>query len=254
MTRSQSLLTRAQCSRSWPVPTLSFAPLPPLPPARPARPSTWLDHLELSDFHTLRSSTGARWWPPSAPGGSAPIVAALVRAELEARLPAGLGRLVELFGKLRDETRTVLPDLAQRRAFLRAMLSGRVAAAADAGRRSRGRAADGRGARRRDRTAWGWSGFDPRLPVARDLLSLRGRPRAGRRPISLVLGDGVATDVAVLARRDAPEAGWPTSTPPFLAAEARDGPELQVIAGTDALTDLALALGGPRAAPLLPGA
>ena len=96
-------------------------------------PTNVVDHPELSDFHTPAIIDRGQMVAAIGTAGAAPIVAALVRAELEAKLPPGLGRLVELFGKLREETRASLPDLAQRRAFLRAMMSGAVGEAADAG-------------------------------------------------------------------------------------------------------------------------
>src|ERR1035438_7066973 len=80
--------------------------------ARAARtagvPLNVVDHPELSDFHTPAIVDRGQVVAAFGTAGSAPIVAAPIRAELEARLPTGLGRLVELFGKLREETRAAL--------------------------------------------------------------------------------------------------------------------------------------------------
>jgi len=203
-------------------------------------PVNVVDHPELSDFHTPAIIDRDQVVAAIGTAGAAPIVAALIRAELEAKLPAGIGRLVELFGKLRDETRAAFPDLAQRRAFLRAMISGAVAEAADADDAAQAerlmREALGRGA-----TAEGkvWL---IETPSARDLLSLRAARVLAEADL-LVLSDGVAVDVVVLARRDASRRPLAETDAAFLAREAAEGRQTAVIAGSEALTALALALG-----------
>jgi precorrin-2 dehydrogenase/sirohydrochlorin ferrochelatase len=203
-------------------------------------PTNVVDHPELSDFHTPAIIDRDQVVAAVGTAGSAPIVAALVRAELEAKLPAGLGRLARLFGALRDETRAALPDLAQRRAFLRAMMSGAVAQAADAG--------DMAAAERimRASLAAPLSALGVvwliETPDARDLVSLRAA-RALAEADTLVLGEGVAADVAVLARRDAPRRALADTDAAFLVAEAKAGRQTAVVAGLDALTDLALEIG-----------
>ncbi|HXQ14439.1 MAG TPA: bifunctional precorrin-2 dehydrogenase/sirohydrochlorin ferrochelatase [Caulobacteraceae bacterium] len=204
-------------------------------------PTNVADHPELSDFHTPAIIDRGQMVAAIGTAGAAPIVAALVRAELEAKLPAGLGRLVELFGKLRAETRAALPDLAQRRAFLRAMMGGVVAEAAEAG--------DLETAERLMRAALAEGVVTLgvvwliQTPEARDLISLRAA-RALAEADTLVLGHGVATDVAVLGRRDAPRRTLAETDAGFLADEAAQGRQTAVVADLDALTDLALALGG----------
>ncbi len=204
-------------------------------------PTNVVDHPELSDFHTPAIIDRGQVIAAIGTAGSAPIVAALVRAELEAKLPAGLGRLAEVFGKLRDDTRAALPDLDRRRAFLRTMMSGAVAEAADAG--------DLAGAERLMRAALAAGASTLGVvwlietPGARDLLSLRAA-RVLAEADTLVLGEGVAADVAVLARRDAPRRALGDTDAAFLVAEAGAGRQTAVVAGLDALTDLALAMGG----------
>ena len=220
---------------------VAFCEAAALAARRAGVPTNVVDHPQLSDFHTPAIIDRGQVVAAIGTAGAAPIVAALVRAELEARLPAGLGRLAQLFGALRNETRAALPDLAQRRAFLRTMLSGAVAEAADAG--------DMGAAERTMRAAL----TDPlsalgvvwliEAPDARDLLSLRAA-RVLAEADTLVLGDGVAADVAVLARRDAPRRTLADTGAAFLIAEAKAGRQTAVVAGRGALTDLALAIGG----------
>jgi precorrin-2 dehydrogenase/sirohydrochlorin ferrochelatase len=203
-------------------------------------PTNVVDHPELSDFHTPAIIDRGQVVAALGTAGSAPIVAALIRAELEARLPPGLGRLVELFGKLREEIRAALPDLAERRAFLRAMMSGLVAEAADAG--------DMAGAERRLREALTEGATMQGViwlivaPEARDLVSLRAA-RALAEAEMLVLGEGVTGDVAALARRDAPRRTLAETSATLLAGEASEGRQTAVVASLEALTRLALALG-----------
>src|SRR5579863_4837327 len=62
-----------------------------------------VDHPELSDFHTPAIIDRGQVVAAIGTGGAAPIVAALLRAELEAKIAPGLGALAELFGKLRPK-------------------------------------------------------------------------------------------------------------------------------------------------------
>jgi precorrin-2 dehydrogenase/sirohydrochlorin ferrochelatase len=153
-------------------------------------PVNVVDHPELSDFHTPAIIDRGQVVAAIGTAGAAPILAALLRADLEARISPSLGPLAALFGRLRAEIRTAYPDLAQRRAFLRAMLAGPVAAAADAG--------DVAAAERllREAIAQGQAGAG-RIwlvaePAARDLITLRGA-RALAEADVLVLGEGVSS-------------------------------------------------------------
>ena len=208
-------------------------------------PVNVVDHPELCDFHTPAIIDRGQVVAAIGTGGAAPIVSALLRAELEAKIPAGLGRLAGLFGALRPEIVAAFPDLAHRRAFLRALLSGPAAAAADAGdlvkaeqliraELARGLAALG--------AVWLIA-----APPSRDELSLRAA-RALAEADTLVLGDGVAPEVAVLARRDAPRHALADAEAAFLAAEAAAGRQTAVVAMAGDLSPLARnldALGAP---------
>lgn len=202
-------------------------------------PVNVVDHPELCGFHTPAIVDRGQVVAAVGTAGAAPIVAALLRAELEAKIPAGLGRLAALFGELRPEIVAAFPDLAQRRAFLRALLSSPVAEAADQG--------DIEGARRRLRAELGKgvAAFGQvwliAAPPSRDLLSLRAA-RALAEAETLVLGEGVDPAVAALARRDAPQRALAAIDAAFLAREASEGRQTAVVANIAALRPLAAAL------------
>jgi uroporphyrin-III C-methyltransferase/precorrin-2 dehydrogenase/sirohydrochlorin ferrochelatase len=60
-------------------------------------------------------------------GGTAPVLARLLRARLESFVPAAYGRLATLAGELRERVRAALPDTRARRQFWERMLAGPVA-------------------------------------------------------------------------------------------------------------------------------
>jgi precorrin-2 dehydrogenase len=198
-------------------------------------PVNVVDHPELCDFHTPAIIDRGQVIAAIGTGGAAPIVSALLRAELEARIPAGLGRLATLFGALRPEIVAAFPDLAHRRAFLRALLAGPAAEAADAGDLVKAeqliRAELARGL-----VALGAIWLIA-APPSREDLSLRAA-RALAEADTLVLGEGVGPDVAVLARRDAPRRAPADADAAFLAAEAAEGRRTAVLADADALSVL----------------
>jgi precorrin-2 dehydrogenase/sirohydrochlorin ferrochelatase len=195
-----------------------------------------VDHPELCDFHTPAIIDRGQVVAAIGTGGAAPIVSALLRAELEAKIPAGLGRLASLFGALRPEIVAAFPDLAHRRAFLRALLAGPAAEAADADDLAKAeqliRAELARGL-----TALGAIWLIA-APANRDDLSLRAA-RALAEADTLALADGVAPGVAVLARRDAPRRALADANAVFLAKEAAEGRRIAVLAAADALAPLA---------------
>ena len=211
--------------------------------ARAARaagtPVNVVDHPELCDFHTPAIIDRGQVVAAIGTGGAAPIVAALLRAELEARIPAGLGRLAALFGRVRPEIVAAFPDLAQRRGFLRALLAGRAAEAADRDDMAEAerllRAEIGRGV-----AALGEIWLIA-APAARDLLSLRAARALAEAEI-LVLGDGVDPAVVALARRDAPQRPLGDVDAAFLAQEAAEGRQTVVLATAANLAPLAQAL------------
>ncbi len=204
-----------------------------------------VDHPELSDFHTPAIIDRGHVVAAIGTGGAAPIMAALLRAELEAKIPPGLGRLAALFGGLRAETRAAFPDLSRRRAFLRSMLTGPVAEAADAG--------DVALAERMMRSALSGRSDAPTgcvwliaAPAVRDLLSLRAARVLAEADL-LVADDGVDPELEVLARRDAPRRPLAQTQASFLAGEAAEGRQTAVLATADRLDALAAALAGLEA-------
>jgi precorrin-2 dehydrogenase/sirohydrochlorin ferrochelatase len=66
-------------------------------------------------------------------GGASPMLATMLRQDIEARTPEGIGRVAELLRTTQDEVRAAFPEAGARRRFLRAALSSPAAAAASAG-------------------------------------------------------------------------------------------------------------------------
>lgn len=89
-----------------------------------------VDRPKLSDFVTPAVIDRGEVVAAVGTGGSAPMLATLLRNDIEARVPEGAGRVAALLRKHQDQLRTALPDLAARRAFLRDVMAGPVAQAA----------------------------------------------------------------------------------------------------------------------------
>src|SRR5204863_2423818 len=60
-------------------------------------------------------------------GGGSPMLATMLRHDIEARMPEGAGRVAALFRTMQDEIRVALPETHRRRAFLPASLTGPAA-------------------------------------------------------------------------------------------------------------------------------
>ena len=104
-----------------------------------------VDHPALCDFFTPALIDRGAVVAAVGASGAAPMLAAMLRNDIEAALPGGVGRIADLLRATRDEVRAALPDMNQRRAFLRDILRGPAAEAALAG--------DGEGALARLRDA-----------------------------------------------------------------------------------------------------
>jgi precorrin-2 dehydrogenase/sirohydrochlorin ferrochelatase len=152
--------------------------------------------------------------------GASPMLAALLRNDIEARMPPGAGRVAVLLRRLQGEVREAFPDLVARRAFLRSILSGDAAKAAMEGDLARAetllRAAIQRGGEPVGRVAF----VAGRGPA--DLLTLRASRALAEADLILADPD---TDPAILAlaRRDAARMSPDNQTGAALAALARAG-------------------------------
>jgi precorrin-2 dehydrogenase/sirohydrochlorin ferrochelatase len=99
-----------------------------------------VDRPALSDFFTPAVIDRDEVVAAVGTTGSAPMLASLLRSDIEARIPQGAGRLAALIGRMQAEVRAAFPDPARRRAFLRAALSSPAAEAAMAGDHDRAEA------------------------------------------------------------------------------------------------------------------
>lgn len=86
-----------------------------------------VDRPDLSDFHTPALVDRGEVVAAIGTAGSAPMLASLLRSDLEARIPPGSGRVAALMRIHQAAVRAALPDQADRRNFLREQLSGPAA-------------------------------------------------------------------------------------------------------------------------------
>ena len=96
-------------------------------------PVNVVDRPAMSDFYTPAIVDRGAVVAAIGTGGGAPVLASLLRAEIEARIPAGAGEIAALLSDRRPALRAAFPDLSDRRSFFRAMLAGDVARAAGVG-------------------------------------------------------------------------------------------------------------------------
>jgi precorrin-2 dehydrogenase/sirohydrochlorin ferrochelatase len=163
-------------------------------------PVNVVDRPALCDFTTPAVIDRGEVVAAIGTGGASPMLAAMLRHDIEARVPEGAGRIAALFRTMQAEVRAALPEGHARRRFLRAALTGPAAAAAMVG--------DVEGAKERLRAAL----FDsPQLAGAVQYIDARGPAdlltlRAGRALAAadvLVCDPDAHADVLALARRDA---------------------------------------------------
>jgi precorrin-2 dehydrogenase/sirohydrochlorin ferrochelatase len=163
-------------------------------------PVNVVDRPRLCDFTTPAVIDRGEVVAAIGTGGASPMLATLLRHDIEARVPEGAGRVAALFRTMQEEVREALPELHRRRAFLRAALTGPAAEAAlngdvpEATRRLRKALND-------DRPAGGVVQYiDGRGPA--DLLTLRAA-RALASADVLVCDPEADAEILSLARRDA---------------------------------------------------
>jgi len=181
-------------------------------------PVNVVDRPQLCDFTTPAVIDRGAVVAAIGTGGASPMLATLLRHDIEARVPEGAGRVAALFAGLQAEVRAALPEPHRRRAFLRAALTGPAAQAA-----MRGDQAAAvrllREALAEDAPGVGQVQFiDGRGPA--DLLTLRAA-RALAAADVLVCDADAHAEVLSLARRDAERSG--PQTPERLAELAAQG-------------------------------
>src|SRR5579862_5946798 len=93
-------------------------------------PVNVVDRPRLCDFTTPAVIDRGEVVAAIGTGGASPMLATLLRHDIEARVPEGAGRVAALFASLQEEVRRALPEPHRRRAFLRAALTGPAAEAA----------------------------------------------------------------------------------------------------------------------------
>lgn len=163
-------------------------------------PVNVVDRPALCDFTTPAVIDRGEVVAAIGTGGASPMLATMLRHDIEARVPEGTGRVAALFRTMQEEVRAALPDPHARRRFLRAALNGPAAEAAMAG--------DMEGAKERLRAglfdtphlAGVVRYIDARGPA--DLLTLRAA-RALASADVLACDPDAHADVLALARRDA---------------------------------------------------
>lgn len=195
-------------------------------------PINVVDRPAMSDFHTPAIVDRGAVVAAIGTGGGAPVLASLLRAEIEARIPAGAGDIAALLGARRSALRAAFPDLSDRRSFFRAMLAGDVARAADDGDVGlAGRLLD-------EAIARGWKASGGvtfiALPSAADLISLRAVRTLNIADV-VVEGPRSAAILRSHARRDAEHLSPADATPETLVRLSSNGRQVALV-GVDSTT------------------
>ncbi|WP_354068359.1 NAD(P)-dependent oxidoreductase [Caulobacter sp. 1776] len=158
-----------------------------------------VDRPELCDFNTPAVIDRGEVVAAVGTGGSAPVLATMLRNDIEVQVPEGTGRVAALLRKFQSEVRGALPALHERRAFLRDAVLGEAAEAARAGDMDRAgqlfREALAKGSARRGTVRF-IAGKGPS-----DLLTLRAVRALGAADV-LVLDGDAEPEVVKMARRD----------------------------------------------------
>ena len=192
--------------------------------ARAARdahvPVNVVDRLPLCDFTTPAVIDRGEVVAAIGTGGASPMLATMLRNDIEQRVPEGAGRVAALFRQLQDEIRQALPELHERRAFLREALSGPAASAAMSGDMTAAasllRAALANGTKALGKVQF----IDASGPA--DLLSLRASRALAAADI-LAPDAGVDPVILSMARRDAERLAPGAAGVAALADLARNG-------------------------------
>jgi uroporphyrin-III C-methyltransferase/precorrin-2 dehydrogenase/sirohydrochlorin ferrochelatase len=143
-------------------------------------------------------------------GGAAPTLARMVRQKIEAVLPPRLGAVAALAGRLQARIRRVLPDVAARRRFLDAALTGRPAELALAGRDVEAEAAFAQALDSAEARPLGTIFLVGAGPGAADLLTLRALRLLGEADV--IVHDRLVSDEVLDMARSASSSARPAPT------------------------------------------
>lgn len=200
------------------------------------------DRPALSDFSTPAVIDRGTVVAAVGTAGASPMLASVLRGEIENGVPEGAGRVAALLHQMRDHVRAIIPEMARRRAFLREAVNGPAARAAMAGDMAGAEAllleALAESAGPRVGALWLLDGRGPA-----DLLSLRALRALGEIDAAVVEA-GVDDAVKARLRRDAPR--LPGVDANELITRAREGERLAVVSAGPpdrALLDAAAAAG-----------
>lgn len=182
-----------------------------------------VDRPELCDFNTPAVIDRGAVVAAVGTAGAAPMLAGLLRNDIEARVPEGAGRVAVLLRQMQAEVRAAYPDLVARRHFLRSVLSGEAAQTAMDGNMVKAESM------LRAQLLKGESPVGRIAIVAgrgpADLLTLRAS-RALAEADVIAVDEGVDPGVLVLARRDAGRLAAHEADPASLAALAKAGQQV----------------------------
>ncbi len=181
-------------------------------------PVNVVDRPALCDFTTPAVIDRGEVVAAIGTGGGSPMLATMLRQDIEARVPQGAGRIAALFRALQDEVRAGLPDTTARRRFLRTALTGPAAEAAMAGDMDAAKASLRAALAEAPTLAGAVWYIDARGPA--DLLTLKAA-RALAAADVLVCDPEAHGDVLALARRDAER--LEAQTPGQLSSLVADG-------------------------------
>lgn len=97
-------------------------------------PVNVVDRTELCDFFTPALVDRGQVVAAVGTGGASPVLAQVLKQELEGAIPEGAGRLAALLQEFRKALQAAYPDMQMRRRFVLGVLGGPAAEAAMAGR------------------------------------------------------------------------------------------------------------------------
>ena len=164
-------------------------------------PANAVDRPELCDFYTPALVNRAPVAVAIGSQGAGPVLTQILRAQIEALLPASTGRLAQLATIYRAAVENLIPAGAARRRFWRNFFTGSVARMVDRGELSAAR----REATRLLKSPAGHSGHVSLVgagPGAHDLLTLRAQ--RVMREADVILYDALVPEALVaMGRRDA---------------------------------------------------